>query len=141
MFLSWCVVYGRRRELEERIDTTCRGGYSKVHKSKYRGMTYVAIKELLMDIAELDERVLLEFAREIEIMTLHSHKNVARFFGAGKIAAKLLLSSAPLSMVRKLRFALDASRKMEFLHCQSPLRIHRDLKTANLLVDRSWVVS
>ena len=80
-------LLGRRRELEERIDTTCRGGYSKVHKSKYRGMTYVAIKELLMDIAELDERVLLEFAREIEIMTLHSHKNVARFFGAGKIAA------------------------------------------------------
>ena len=144
-------------ELEERIDTTCRGGYSKVHKAKYRGMSYVAIKELLMDIAELDKRVLLEFAREIEIMTLLSHKNVVRFFGAGKFAASkgpflviefaergslknILLSSAPVSMERKLRFALDAARGMEYLHGQSPPRIHRDLKTANLLVDQNWVV-
>eukprot|EP00118_Oscarella_pearsei_P019811 m.212637 g.212637 ORF g.212637 m.212637 type:complete len:1224 (+) comp39776_c1_seq4:5379-9050(+) len=144
--------------LEGRIDTACRGGYSKVHKAKYRGMSHVAIKELSMDIAEIDNTVLLEFAREIEMMSLLSHRNIVKFFGAGKFKANngpflvleyvekgslkniLLTSPVRISFERKLTFAFDASQGMEYLHSQIPPRIHRDLKTANLLVDQNWVV-
>ena len=41
---------------------------------------------------------------------------------------------------RRLRMATHACRGMAFLHAQSPPIIHRDLKTANLLVGASFNV-
>ncbi|KAF5447741.1 hypothetical protein F2P56_033268 [Juglans regia] len=36
--------------------------------------------------------------------------------------------------------ALDAARGMNYLHNCSPIIVHRDLKSPNLLVDKNWVV-
>ena len=36
--------------------------------------------------------------------------------------------------------ALDAAKGMLYLHAHSPPIIHRDLKSANLLVDKHWRV-
>ena len=38
----------------------------------------------------------------------------------------------------KLKLAYDAARGMNFLHTHSPIIIHRDLKSLNLLVDEDW---
>ncbi|CAN6478650.1 unnamed protein product [Victoria cruziana] len=36
--------------------------------------------------------------------------------------------------------ALDVARGMNYLHKCSPIIVHRDLKSPNLLVDKNWVV-
>ena len=39
---------------------------------------------------------------------------------------------------RRLRLALDAAKGMHYLHTRQPPVLHRDLKSANLLVDKYW---
>ena len=121
-------------------------------------MKYVAVKNLQMDIAEIDKTVLLEFIREIEVMSLLSHKNIVKFFGAGRFeksndpflvleyvkrgSLRNILYRSPnlVTFRRKCQFAFDVSLGMEYLHNLKRPRNHRDLKTANLLVDKNWVV-
>jgi serine/threonine protein kinase len=43
-------------------------------------------------------------------------------------------TGAGLSLTKRVEFALDVARGMAALHSQRPPIIHRDLKTANLLV-------
>eukprot|EP01147_Barroeca_monosierra_P001787 gene1787-4897_t len=40
----------------------------------------------------------------------------------------------------RVKFARDAARGMNFLHGQSPPRLHRDIKSANMLVSEKWTV-
>lgn len=45
-----------------------------------------------------------------------------------------------LDWVRRINMALDAAKGMLYLHmCQPPI-LHRDLKSANLLVSKHWKV-
>ena len=45
-----------------------------------------------------------------------------------------------LDWVRRINMALDAAKGMLYLHmCQPPV-LHRDLKSANLLVSKHWKV-
>ena len=46
----------------------------------------------------------------------------------------------PVEDSLKIRFALDAAKGMRFLHSLRPPRIHRDLKSGNLLASQRWVV-
>jgi serine/threonine protein kinase len=50
------------------------------------------------------------------------------------------LLAAQLDWARRLNMALDAAKGMLYLHSCAPPIIHRDLKSANLLVDRHWRV-
>ncbi|XP_065841486.1 uncharacterized protein [Oscarella lobularis] len=120
----------------ERVDGDCRGGYSKVSKATYRGMSYVVVKELEMDIASLDASVLYEFIREIELMTVLNHKNIVRFFGAGTFEAtqgpflvvehayrgslKNILYRSPYLVTNEMKrsFCLDTAEGMNYLHTQ-----------------------
>jgi serine/threonine protein kinase len=45
-----------------------------------------------------------------------------------------------LDWSRRLHMALDAAKGMLYLHSCTPAVIHRDLKSANLLVDKHWRV-
>jgi serine/threonine protein kinase len=45
-----------------------------------------------------------------------------------------------LLWARRLAFAADAARGLNYLHTSRPATIHADLNTSNLLVDRSWRV-
>lgn len=45
-----------------------------------------------------------------------------------------------LDFRRRLRMALDVARGMNYLHRRNPPIVHRDLKSSNLLVDKSWTV-
>lgn len=45
---------------------------------------------------------------------------------------------AELDWPKRLNMALDAAKGMLYLHSRSPTVLHRDLKSANLLVDKHW---
>ncbi|XP_062519214.1 probable serine/threonine-protein kinase drkC [Corticium candelabrum] len=48
--------------------------------------------------------------------------------------------SIDIDYERKLSFAVDSARGMHFLHTLEPPRIHRDLKSDNLVVSKDWTV-
>ena len=95
------------------------------------------------------------FEQEIDFMRRTRHKNIVLFLGwgmtgagglflvteymrRGSLSDVLQTYSTTLLLDRKLKFARDSAEGMRFLHTKG--RIHRDLKSANLLVDRNWMV-
>ncbi|GLC33191.1 hypothetical protein PLESTB_000360900 [Pleodorina starrii] len=96
------------------------------------------------------------FEREIEILATIRHPNVVNFIGAchtppnvclvteycarGSLDHLLHKSSIPLDLLKKVEFSMDIARGMSCLHSQKPPIIHRDLKTANLLVSARFEV-
>lgn len=96
------------------------------------------------------------FEREIEILATIRHPNVVNFIGAchtppnvclvtefcarGSLDMLLHKSNTPLDLAKKVEFAMDVARGMSCLHAQRPPVIHRDLKSANLLVSARFEV-
>ena len=131
------------------------GAFGDVFEAEYRGIT-VAVKVLR---EWEDSRSSHEFQREILFMQTIRHPNIVLFIGCGSSEGTrepflvleymsrgtlrdLLYNTEDvyLSDDKKLDFASDAARGMRFLHGLNPPRIHRDLKSANVLVSDDWVV-
>ncbi|KQJ92958.1 serine/threonine-protein kinase STY46 [Brachypodium distachyon] len=94
-----------------------------------------------------------DFAQEVYIMRKVRHKNVVQFIGActrqpnlyiitdfmsGGSVYDCLHKNSAFKLPEILRVATDISKGMNYLH-QNNI-IHRDLKTANLLMDENKVV-
>ena len=135
--------------LLSRLDEDCPGGYGQVHKATYRDMT-VAVKQLQLVMAEWVD-IRKEFLREIQFMRTIRHPNIVMFLGAGQYdenrpflvleylrggALQSLLKNSDEALTRgeRLQFALDIAEGMNYVHTLQPPRIHRDLKSANLLL-------
>lgn len=121
----------------------------------YRG-TYcsqdVAIKVLKAE--RISAEMLRDFSQEVYIMRKIRHKNVVQFIGActrqpnlcivtefmskGSLYDFLHKHNGVFKLPLLLKAALDVSKGMNYLH-QNNI-IHRDLKTANLLMDENEVV-
>jgi serine/threonine protein kinase len=56
------------------------------------------------------------------------------------LPASLRLTALTLDLPKRVEFAMDIARGMACLHAQRPIIIHRDLKTANLLVSARFEV-
>ncbi|KAI0494477.1 hypothetical protein KFK09_024615 [Dendrobium nobile] len=112
----------------------------------------VAIKVLRSE--HLNETMRVEFAQELMILREVQHKNVVRFVGAcsnpphfciiteymhgGSLYDYMHKQKNILELSLLLKFALDVCNGMNYLHQKNI--IHRDLKTANLLMDNNQVV-
>ncbi|XP_026405312.1 serine/threonine-protein kinase STY8-like [Papaver somniferum] len=112
----------------------------------------VAVKVLKPE--HLNEALEAEFAQEVTILREVQHKNVVRFIGActkfpnlcivteympgGSLYDFLHKHHNVLGLGHLLEFAIDICKGMEYLHQKNI--IHRDLKTANLLMDIDHVV-
>ena len=149
-------IDSREVRLRARIDKNAPGGFGEVYKAEYREIT-VAVKKLQGIHQHLD-RIALEFEREIEVMRTIRHPNIVLFLGGGRFhddgcpflvveymsrgSLTTILADRDIKLEGslKMRFAVDAAKGMRFLHSQRPPRIHRDLKSANLLVSTKWVV-
>jgi serine/threonine protein kinase len=136
--------------LFEKIGT---GGFAEVFRGEYRG-TNVAVKRLLTKPGSDSEKAIQDFKAEVGFMTRLRHPNIVLFMGLvprplclitefcarGNLFDLLHNSSIQLSWTLRKQMALDAARGMNFLHTSSPVIIHRDLKSLNLLVDDRWTV-
>ncbi|KVI04610.1 Armadillo repeat-containing protein 3 and Serine/threonine-protein kinase CTR1 [Cynara cardunculus var. scolymus] len=114
----------------------------------------VAVKKFLDQ--EITVESLEEFKSEVGIMKRVRHPNVVLFMGAvtraphlsivteflprGSLYRLIHRPNNQLDIRRRLRIALDAARGMNYLHNCTPIIVHRDLKSPNLLVDKNWVV-
>ncbi|KAL1215601.1 Serine/threonine-protein kinase STY17 [Cardamine amara subsp. amara] len=127
------------------------GSYGELYKGTYCSQE-VAIKILKPE--RVNTEMLREFSQEVYIMRKVRHKNVVQFIGActrspnlcivtefmarGSIYDFLHKQKGVFKIQSLLKVALDISKGMNYLH-QNNI-IHRDLKTANLLMDEHEVV-
>lgn len=129
------------------------GSYGEVYHGDWHG-TEVAVKKFLEQ--DISGDALEEFRSEVRLMKRMRHPNVVLFMGAVMRAPNLSIvteflprgslyrlihrSNGHLDERRQMRMALDVARGMNYLHNSTPVIVHRDLKSPNLLVDKNWVV-
>ncbi|KAH7426548.1 hypothetical protein KP509_10G005600 [Ceratopteris richardii] len=129
------------------------GSYGEVYRGDWHG-TEVAVKKFLDQ--DISGDALLEFASEVRLMKRMRHPNVVLFMGAvmhppnlsivteflprGSLYRLIHRSSNQIDERRRMRMALDVAKGMNYLHNCTPIIVHRDLKSPNLLVDKNWVV-
>ncbi|XVE60150.1 hypothetical protein DITRI_Ditri05aG0104500 [Diplodiscus trichospermus] len=138
----------RLLKIGERIAS---GSCGDLYHGIYLGQD-VAVKILRSE--HLNDSLEDEFAQEVAILREVQHKNVVRFIGActkppqlcivteymfgGSLYDYLHKNHNVLKLSQLLNFAIEVCKGMEYLH-QNHI-IHRDLKTANLLMDTDNVV-
>ncbi|KAL3527264.1 hypothetical protein ACH5RR_011920 [Cinchona calisaya] len=141
-------IDARKLKFENRIAS---GAFGDLYKGMYCSQE-VAIKVLKPERVNID--MLKEFSQEVFIMRKIRHKNVVQFLGActrppnlcivtefmskGSVHDFLHKQKGTFKLSAILKVAVDVSKGMNYLH-QNNI-IHRDLKTANLLMDEHEVV-
>jgi serine/threonine protein kinase len=132
----------------EKINVLGDGSFGTVYQGRCRSKD-VAVKVLHKQ--DLDMKTLTAFRKEVEILSQIYHPNIVLFMGActqpgsmcivtellpkGDVEAMLQDKNCQLSLVQRMKMAKDAALGMAWLHGSTPQFVHRDLKTANLLVD------
>ncbi|CAN6555671.1 unnamed protein product [Malus baccata var. baccata] len=142
-------------EIDRRLlkigDRIASGSCGDLYRGIYLGQD-VAVKILRSE--HLNDALEDEFAQEVAILREVHHSNVVRFIGActksphlfivteympgGSLYDYLHKNHNILKLSELLKFAIDVCKGMEYLHHNNI--IHRDLKTANLLMDTNNVV-
>ena len=98
------------------------------------------------------DSTLKKFVHEAEMLRVVNHPNIVNFLGAGTqrstqrpfLIMELVKGGSLYQLLqntdihidhkRRLSLAIDGAKGMEYLHGRNPSKIHRDLKSANLLV-------
>ncbi|XP_051132708.1 serine/threonine-protein kinase STY46-like [Andrographis paniculata] len=127
------------------------GSYGDLYKGTYCSQE-VAIK--ILKAERLNTELQKEFAQEVYIMRKIRHRNVVQFIGActrppnlcivtefmsgGSVYDYLREKKGTFTLPALLKVAIDVSKGMNYLH-QNNI-VHRDLKSANLLMDENEVV-
>ncbi|KAK1403095.1 Chitin elicitor receptor kinase 1 [Heracleum sosnowskyi] len=121
------------------------GGFGSVYYAELRGEK-VAIKKMNMQASKV-------FLAELKVLTNVHHLNLVRLVGYavdgslsivyefienGNLSQHLRDFSGrePLSWSSRMKIALDSARGLEYIHEHTnPTYIHRDIKSANILLD------
>ncbi|XP_057858508.1 chitin elicitor receptor kinase 1 [Cryptomeria japonica] len=123
------------------------GGFGAVYYAELRGEK-AAIKKMDMQATK-------EFLAELKVLTHVHHLNLVRLIGYcteeslflvyefienGNLSQHLRGSAMePLSWPSRVQIALDSARGLEYIHEHTvPVYIHRDIKSANILIDKNY---
>eukprot|EP01127_Copromyxa_protea_P021033 TRINITY_DN7130_c0_g1_i1.p1 TRINITY_DN7130_c0_g1~~TRINITY_DN7130_c0_g1_i1.p1 ORF type:complete len:469 (-),score=68.87 TRINITY_DN7130_c0_g1_i1:86-1492(-) len=147
--MSTFEIFPEEVELKEVLGA---GTFGKVYRGKCRGKD-VAIKKLHKPIENAEDQE--AFMTEVQTMGSFSHPNICLFMGAcvegepfivqeympnGDVERLLHDKNVELSLCRRMVMAKDVALGMNWLHCNNPIFIHRDLKSSNLLLDENFRV-
>ncbi|KAH9326575.1 hypothetical protein KI387_006753, partial [Taxus chinensis] len=130
------------------------GGFGSVFWGKLPNEKQIAVKVLSL----FSKRGIAQFLNEIDLLSRVHHKNLVSLLGYCNESRDLMLvyeymprgslnhhlygsnslKYPELDWKTRLKIALDAAQGLEYLHIGStPKIIHRDVKTANILLDNN----
>nr|WIL59818.1 nodulation protein [Melilotus officinalis] len=124
-----------------------RGGFGSVY--------YADLRNEKAAIKKMDMQASKEFLAELKVLTHVHHLNLVRLIGYcvegslflvyeyienGNLSQHLRSSGKdPLSWPGRVQIALDSARGLEYIHEHTvPVYIHRDVKSANILIDKNF---
>ncbi|KAH3732570.1 protein kinase [Pelomyxa schiedti] len=141
---NWQIDFSEL-ELQDQIGE---GGFGRVFRGRWRG-TEVAVKTLKGGDTASPQEIAI-FSKEVSILRSLHHPQLVLFLGASiapvlAMVSEFMVGGSLFDLLYKKRiipspqqrqtFALDMAKAMAYLHNSKPPIIHRDLKSANILLD------
>lgn len=151
--------YFSLREIKKAIDSfgenklLGRGGFTNVYKGLIDdGATVVAIKRLSSPFHQRPD----EFRTEMQLFSKLRHRHLVSLIGycnekktmmlvyeymaRGSLEDHIYSKENPLTWKQRLQICLDAAKGLDYLHTGTKHTIiHRNVKSANILLDEKWV--
>nr|XP_028944032.1 probable LRR receptor-like serine/threonine-protein kinase At4g29180 isoform X6 [Malus domestica] len=150
---KWQFTHEEVLDITKNLQTSIgKGGFGTVYHGCMKDGTQVAVKMLSASSTQGPR----EFQTEAELLMRIYHRNLASFIGYCDDANNLALiyeymangnlknylsdaeRSSRMTWEMRLRIAIDAAQGLEYLHhgCKPPI-VHRDVKTANILLSEN----
>ncbi|KAI4983444.1 hypothetical protein ZWY2020_023936 [Hordeum vulgare] len=126
----------------------------KIGQGGFGAVYYAELKGEKAAVKKMDMQATQEFLAELKVLTHVHHLNLVRLIGYCTDSSLFLVYEfvengnlsqhlrgtgyEPLSWPERVRIALDSARGLEYIHEHTvPVYIHRDIKSANILIDRN----
>ena len=130
-----------------------RGAFGIVYRTQWLSRRHtVAVKRL--HLPHLDNQAEKKFFRELSLMNNVRYPHIITFFGActeqgkyalvmeymalGSLYKMLHEDKIELDWSNRLSIALQTAKSINYLHLLKPAILHRDIKSLNILLDRSY---
>jgi len=126
------------------------GGFGAVHRGTLHGEA-IAIKKLHIEGGHMTSEQLAEIEKEVANLKALKHERLIRFIdvvheppmlcivtelaSGGSLYSLLHVQHAQLSQAQRRTLVLQIIEGVEFLHTRQPPCVHRDLKSANVVLD------
>ncbi|KAI4331038.1 hypothetical protein MLD38_029267 [Melastoma candidum] len=128
---------------------------NKIGEGGFGAVFYAELRGEKAAIKKMDMQATKEFLAELKVLTHVHHLNLVRLIGYcvegslflvyeyienGNLSQHLRGSGRdPLSWSSRVQIALDSARGLEYIHEHTvPVYIHRDIKSANILIDKNF---
>eukprot|EP00871_Galdieria_phlegrea_P002368 jgi/Galph1/3131/GphlegSOOS_G1820.1 len=120
------------------------GSFGVVYLGLWQG-TLVAVKKVLCP--QMDANTRNKLLHEVKINSMLRHPNIvllwvvsllSEYCERGSLGRLIHDKKFDLKYAFVMKFSIDAAQGLAYLHSRNPPVLHRDLKSANLLVDSSW---